>query len=519
MPASTESFWQHNKDRLITSALLFLLSYSLVRGILKAFNRRFWYDELCTWILAHQPNIATLWHALTRAADGHPPPYYLLEKFFSQLIPNDHIAFRLPSILAFCLMEWCLFVWLKKRHNSRIAIIAILLPFMTPLYLTYTVEARPYCIVAACLSLALVAYQRLPAARWAFLLGLSLFAAQSFHFYSIFMMSPFFAAEAVYSFKTRIFRWSVWAALSAGSLPLFVFWRELASVKSYYSPHFWIHPTFFGVLRIYGWIFGIPQGSLSTPSWLIAAALLLTAIVLVVSALFLLRALRASPNQLPFFHERVVIAGFLLLPITMFLATKITNGGLTDRYLLPVTLGLVLAAAAGLSLASRRVSLLLGAALCLAIAIQESGFWLSFYSDYQLGFAQPNSAQPLVAKADHSNLPVVIADGHDYLELDHYAVGSWKQRLMYLSDPDAAAALGRPDSTERELLVLRDFTPLRVFEYKKYRSTRSEVLVYSHPTSQNDPDWFVLWLMSDGWTLQRLATDGHDSVYLARPAR
>jgi hypothetical protein len=518
-PPATGSFWERNKERLLTIAVLFLLVYSVIRNILKAAIRPFWFDELCTWILARQPNISALWRALTRAADGNPPPFYLLESLFAKLIPSDHIAYRMPSILAFCLMEWCLFLWLKRRHDRLIAFVAILLPFMTTLYITYSVEARPYCLMAACLALALVAYQRVPALPWVFFLGFSLFAAQAFHFYSIFMMSPFFAAEAVYCLKTKNIRWPVWGALFAGVLPLIAFWKELSSIKSYYSQHFWIHPTFLGMLRIYGWIFGIPQGSPSTFSWPLAAGLLLTAIVLVVSALFLIRALRANPNQTPFFHERVLIAGYLLLPVTVFFAVKLSNGGLTDRYFLPVTLGLVLAAAAGLSYLSGKTVLLLGALLCLTIAIQESVFWISYYGDYQLGFIQPNSEEQLVARADHPKLPVVIADGHDYLELDHYATAQWKQRLVFLSDPAAAAAFGRPDTTERELLVLRDFTSLRVFDYDKFKPSRSEFLVYSHPTSQNDPDWFVLWLMSDGWTLQRLANDGHNSVYLATPAR
>jgi hypothetical protein len=516
---ATASFWDRHNKSICNSAVLLLLFYSVVRSILKAAIRPFWFDELCTWILARQPNIATLWHALTRAADGHPPAFYLLEKLSSKIVSNDHVAFRLPSIMAFCLMEWCLFVCLKKRYPLRIACIAVLLPFLTPLYLTYSVEARPYCIVAACLSLALVAYQRIPELTWMFVLGLSLFAAESFHFYSILMMSPFFAAETVYLFKTKVFRWPVWGAFFAGIVPLLAFWRELSSIKAYYSQHFWIHPSFYGVLRIYGWLFGIAQGSPNSFSWPMVAGLFLTAVFLIVSALFLIRALRAEPNKSPFFHEQVLVAGFLLLPITVFLAIKLTNGGLTDRYLLPVTLGLVLAAAAGLSLANRSTALLLGAALCLCIAIQESGFWLGFYGDYQLGFAQPVSALQLVARAGYPDLPVVIADGHDYLELEHYSNASWKQRILYLSNPDAAAAFGRPDSTERELLVLRDFTPLRVFEYERFKSSWPELLVYSHPTSQNDPDWFVLWLMSDGWTLQRVAYDGHNSVYLAKFAR
>lgn len=513
--SETGSFWQRNKERFLAGAVFFFIGYSIVRNVAKAAHRPFWFDELCTWILAHQPNLASLWKALTHAADSHPPPFYLVEKFFSHIISNDEIAFRMPSILGFSCVLWCLFIWLRRRHDSTVAFFACLIPFLTALYATYSTEARGYSLVAACLSIALVAYQHAPAVRWMLLLGFSLAAAEFFHFYSMFMMAPFFLAETVFFLKTKSFRWPVWGALACGLAPFIAFWPILAGIKGYYSEHPWMHPTIFGTLHAYSWILGISTGPTST---LLQQAIwfLLTTGAMGLGVLLLYRSFR---SQDPLFHESALIAGFLLSPIFLYAVVKITHGVLSARYLLPIMFGIVLTAGRGLSHLSRRSMILIGSLLCACIALQEAAFWISFYGNYQLGFIQPKPVQDLVAKAGHSDLPVVVSDGHDYLESDHYATEAWKQRLTFLADPSGAMAFGRTDFNDKELLSLRNFATLRVFEYAKFKNSHSQFLLYSNPTPENNPDWFVLRLLSDGWSLQKLATDGNGSVYLVRSSK
>src|SRR5215475_16094907 len=94
------SFWDRNKDVLVRAAMALLVGYALLRNVVRASVRQLWYDELCTWILTTLPDFSSVWKALLRAADSMPPGYYRLESLMSKLIPNQQIAFRLPSILA-----------------------------------------------------------------------------------------------------------------------------------------------------------------------------------------------------------------------------------------------------------------------------------------------------------------------------------------------------------------------------------------------------------------------------------
>ncbi len=113
-------------------------------------------------------------------------------------------------------------------------------------------------------------------------------------------------------------------------------------------------------------------------------------------------------------------------------------------------------------------------------------------------------------------MPLVLSDGHDYLETERYATPEWKQRLVFVEDYRGALAHGRSDYNDKQLLALRTLAPLRVIEYPTFKDRQSEFLLYSDPTDDNDPDWFVLRLLEDRWSLQKLVTDSHSTVYLVK---
>jgi hypothetical protein len=517
IPQPIESFWERNRERILGAAFLVLLIYSAVRSIFKASTRPLWFDELLTVIVSRQPDISSLWRALAHCADGQPPPFYLLQRLFDHLVSNEQIAFRLVSILGFCLMQWCLFVWLRKRHNVLIAFTVCLLPLMTTLFVDYSVEARPYALEIGFLAIALVAYQQASAKIWILVLSLSFIAAESSHYYALFFFGPFFIAEFIYFLKMRSLRIAVWIALCSGILPLIGFWPLLSHFKDCYGAHVWYATaTLVGTMKIYGWLFGISAGGPGAASWTSLVVLLLPAAILLSIGLLVYRSLKSKPQEQITFHLDVLTAGILLTPFVMLFATRLTHTGLIPRYLLPTILGVALGAGYGLSLLNKKFVPLIAALLLFCIAVQEVGFWFSYHEARQLGLGTQPYAAGLIQSAGHSELPVVVSEGHDYLELDHYAPRALAQRLVFIADPEAAVAYHRPDTNDRNLLILRDFAQLRVIEYARLKNSKPtfEFLLYSAPTPENDPDWFVGRLIDDGWTLERLKSDGRNSVYL-----
>lgn len=512
---SREAFTgKHDGARFATIAVLLLILYATIRSLLHAEHKPFWYDELCTWIVTRQPGISGIWNALIRAADSPAPGFYLIEKICSALVHDQNIAFRIPSILGFCGSVWFLFVWLKKRFGPLVAIAGAQVPFISALFLTYATEARPYALACACVAAALVCYQRGPSLRWMTLMGLSLASAECLHYYSIFATAPFMAAEALYTWKRKTVRWRVWAAVGSAILPLAAFWPLLVSLKTYYGQSFWSKPSLLQAWATYGWLLGIPAKTHAITSSSTLLNLFVAAGAIAFASLLLIRSLQPEARVRPAFEDGLLISMFLALPLVIYAATKLTHGGLTARYMLPVILGVVMATGYLLSRLRRRMVIFAGLALFSCLAVQEAAFWIGYYGSYQLGFAPPQSPERLIASVDHENLCVVISNPHQFLELAHYAGPHLKSRLVSVVDPTAARLYTGSDSSEKELLVLRKFAPLSVFEYPAFKKSHPTFLFYSDAAAENGSDWWLSRLALDSHSLRRLARDREGSVYL-----
>jgi hypothetical protein len=85
---------------------------------------------------------------------------------------------------------------------------------------------------------------------------MSLALAEAVHYLAVLAMVPFEIAEAVVLLRTRTFRWSVWSALIAGTVPLLLFWKLLAIFKAHFGPG--LYSRFFQfsfIPRVYGELF------------------------------------------------------------------------------------------------------------------------------------------------------------------------------------------------------------------------------------------------------------------------
>ena len=185
-------FMRLNTEKVAIGGLGTLIGYAGIRSLFSAASKPFWSDELITLCLARQPSLSSIWHALQSAVDVNPPPYYLLERFSGALALDEHLAYRLSSILAFCCVVLCIFLFVKKRSGSGCALLCAAIPLMSVLFDVYAVEARGYTLITAFVAIAVVSYQRIESTRvvGALLMGFSLVAAETIHYYAIFALAP-----------------------------------------------------------------------------------------------------------------------------------------------------------------------------------------------------------------------------------------------------------------------------------------------------------------------------------------
>jgi hypothetical protein len=344
--------------------------------------------------------------------------------------------------------------------------------------------------------------------QWVLLMGLSLAAAGAFQYYAVFALIPFAIAEGAFFLQTRRLRLGVWAALACGMLPVIAFWPLLSLLRKYYGAHYWANPTLTGLLSFFGWFLNLSS------FWGVA----ITAAASVgVVAIMVSECVRedSDPREVhDLFHEKVLVLGLLALPLAAFVAMKITHGGLTERYMLPAGLGVPLAAGCILPRFDRRLVALFRILLCFGLAAHEASFWR--HQRHHLGkvISPAQEVEELVNKAGRRDLPVVVSDAQDYFELMYYGSPAWVTRLVDVVDTSQATFYSGSDNADKQLLVLRSYIPLQVYEFHAFADKHPEFLLYSGGGMW---DWWPARLVDDGYVLRLVAIHENRRVYRVSP--
>jgi Dolichyl-phosphate-mannose-protein mannosyltransferase len=504
-----ESFLRGISDRFVYWALFAIAAYSLLRSITYALAKPFWFDEVLTYVVSREGKPAAIWAALKQGVDGNPPTFYILEHFAASLMPNEHLGYRLLSIIGFVGTLLLLFVFLRTRYGLQRALLCSSLLLITPLFTLYAEEARPYSLVAALIALAMVCYQRVPRVAWTVCLGASLVLAALLHYYTPLTLAPFFLAELAFSYFSRKIRFAVWLALALPLVPIAISWPRLMWMKHNWGPHFWAGAALSDVSAAYGNYFrvGSPWGMA-----ICGLAILIMLLPLLFRVSVPKTNVTSQRDQTPL-AECALIASFVALPLLGFTIAKVTHGPFVERYFLAAIFGIVATAAFVLQRASPKT--LFGAAILLSLAVssQEIGFWKSW-----VGRRTPASIiAPVASLADASpyrDLPIVVSDAGEYVELWHYAPPDLFKRVVTLPDPELAATYAGTDTVDRLVLALRIYGLSGIQDFPAFTAEHPRFLLYSNGSPF---DWWPTRLSHDGYQLQLIKPSSHSAVYLVGP--
>jgi Dolichyl-phosphate-mannose-protein mannosyltransferase len=482
-----------------------LVAYVILHGIVAALARPFWYDELFTLTVANQPTLHDMWYAVKAGFDSAPPGFYFVERMALGLPVKKELALRLPSILAFACVLLCVFVYTKKRSDELVGCLCASLLLSTLLFQVYSVEARAYSMVAACITFAIVCYHRLPGVMWAILLGLTLAIAESLHYYAIFAMVPFWVAEGAFLLTTRRFRWHVWLALVFGTLPLIAFWPLLMTYKVAYGPNTFARPIFSAVPGYYATFFLLSETSVGIALAVVAVA------GITWTVLRRDRRDRESPNDHSTLAEGALLATMVALPFIIFALVVPMHGILLNRYALPATIGVAVGLVSAVALAGRKAAAFFALFLLCIVGMRQSYSWL--HPDFHpfMPYFSASSAGELqrmkrvIEAAGHTDLPIVVSDCLLHSQFVYYFEPGLTKRLVYLADEQR-----EPGGASRTQLAFSKFFPLRVEDYSMFTAAHPEFLLYSEGI-----DWYLPILEREGAS-KKLVSDGYGRVYLIR---
>lgn len=489
-----------------------------------AMRKPMWNDELFTYFIAQAPTLSGIWAALLTGADQSPFPFYVLTRWSMSMFGVNEWALRLPEMVGVWAAGLCVFHLVAARSAAMHGFSAMTFLFITGANF-YSIEARPYGLVLAFASASWLCWQAATDGRIhrrLLLLGLfgSLAAAVCSHYYAVLVFIPLGIGEFVRSYDRRRIDWPVWFAMVCALLPLLAFLSLIERARTY-ATGFWALPSWKSIPDAYSVL-------------LMPAPLMLMLVLIFAGVVVQLqqgRSDRYGSRELPavagYDYEWVVGVTYVAFPIIAVVVAMLVTGAFVPRYALPAVLGV----SALVALTSAR--LLEGRALLGAIVLVLScgGFgllWARSYANTTEGALGPMHA--LVRSVPEVELPVVVADPHNFMMLSHYAPQDLVSRYVYLADPGQSLRYLGHNTMDRGILDLRPWFRMNIHEFEGYLHTQPRFLLYVHGGYLGGPwvngqvgpslNWIVSDLTESGWHLELKARRDNQLLFLVtRPER
>jgi hypothetical protein len=493
--------------RATKSLVVSILLCEVACLLIDARSKLFWNDELFTFHISGLQSFALLRKALQAGTDSMPVSYYMLVRLARTLSGGPQVTLRLPSIVGYGLTLLGVYAFARKRLPAAASLVAILLITLSP-FRTYAIEARSYALVVGFFAIAAVLWQRL-GETWLFtpLLALFLALAVSFHYYAVVALSAFGFAEIAWTILARRIRWGVWAAFCLATGPFLWGLPTLLGFRKVLGANFWARPGWNMALSTYGFY-------LKLPPMLVIVLIIFFAIVGGHTFLRMKRAPAEVPLD-PNFNlpEIILLGGFLLLPVLLFVLTKLTGGGYQPRYAWPAILGLALGSAYLIrTVWLQPYSTYLLAAMLIAFAARDGGeLWTLNKATAGSRWEDRRWDRLLEVCHREPNIPVVIGNPAAYIEAAYYAPPELRDRLVEVVDADLATRFTGTDTLDKANRLLAQMVPLHIENLAAFQAAQQRFLL----RSDGGFDWFTPYLVERGYRLKLLSQDSGISLYMA----
>jgi hypothetical protein len=436
-----------------------------------------WFDELLTYYVSKLAGPGEVWRALEQTADGNPPLLYVLTHWSHLLFGESTLATRLPSLVALLVASGAFYFWIAERAGRAYGVLGMALLWTSRVF-DYSYEARPYECLVALLAVTLMLWRRAVDRRDNRLpylagLGLLIACAMSSHYYAAFAFTGLAAGEVVRLARRRRPDWGVWAAGFAGGVTLLIYLPLIQAAREASLGGFWspVHET--DLVSFYVFFLYAPVG------WAFAS--------ICVYLLFTTRrnsGVPVAPGAVgsPFsLEERAVMWVLAFSPTVTAIAAMLTMQPYVVRYTLPAMLGLVWLIVMMVWHCSRGTERPAWTAAAIAAAL----FFCYHGNDT---FRRANEAPPSAGanrvfaaldQAEPLSGPVIVASPFNYFALWHRAPPRWKERLLYVTDPEVSRLMKECDTADVTLSRLAPWAGLSVVERTTFFEQNDRFLAVS----------------------------------------
>jgi 4-amino-4-deoxy-L-arabinose transferase-like glycosyltransferase len=447
-------------------------------------HKLFWNDEYLSYWTSQLPDFSAIWRSLREAPLPVDPPLY---HFATHLLCSLHVprelAVRLPSMIGFWLMLFSVFVFVRRRANTLVALFASSVILASPAQL-FAVEARPYGLFAGCVAFALLCWQtasmRETRRFWPLLgMGVGIGAALLSHYYAAISVSAIVGGEVVRLWTRRHVDRAMWLGLLAPFLTI-AFYVPLLPAASIYRGYAPSPVTITALLECYA---------------MAASPVLLPALILAIVWPFFRRHIAGGQEAALPVWEAAAALFLFIAPVAGFAVGRLYTHAYGGRYTLPFIIGSAVLLGWGFhrSVANRLVGYGLLISLGTAVFSIKTGV-VEFFQNAPSASAQITSLDPEAFRR-YPSLPIAVSRSEIFYGAQLYGNPLWKNRCVAVVDAEAVRA-GFRSFEAMAMVSLLEWTR------KQWVALPIEDL----PGFVQRNRQFLLW--SDGWLSSLLQKQG-----------
>lgn len=471
--------------------------------VLPAARRPLWYDELFTYYVSMSRNLEEFWGRILHV-DLNPPLNYLFVRASIFLFGDSPLAVRLPSMLAFLAASLSVLVIVRRKAGNLFALTAMVLTWSFG-FLRYATEARPYALILAFLSLAVLCWMSIrpdepvSAAHWG--LAGSIAGMLLSHCFAAFFVAPFVAGELVRGIRRKKFDSATWFAILGPMLLVVTYIPLLIRAQRILVPPAFL-PSLTRAITFY-------EAELISMGPLVLLPFLARPFVLMLLAILLLISRGSKFRPVLAAHELIFLWTAFLMPAVVMGYLSWVNSAFWPRYGIGIVVVLSIGVTCQLArLTNRNV---FAAGLIAVLTLMALG--VQAYPALS-SYRQPAAVPSTVYRQILPELPFVAASGLTFLEMDHREDNRFVKRLYYLTDTPSAIRYAHATIFEG-LPILARYFPVRgaVAPYHSFMATHDRFLVFATPGYPED--WLLDKLRDDRAEIRQVCqihTDYRDQM-------
>jgi hypothetical protein len=324
-------------DYFSMAAVLLVL---LVACLIISPKEMFWNDELYSWYLLSDPSFRNMWQAFGDKINNTPPLYFILGWIWAQVFSASELSLRLFSSLGIGVAFVLIWITLRRYYAFLPVAVALISVFCTSeLILQQNTEARMYGLFLATAALVFWMYdqlcrQEVLSNRLLILNFLVHAAFVNTHLHGLFFSGAILCAIVFRDILASDFRIKVYLTVVLGWLTLILYIPAFMVQSDAGRPRSWMPEPLLQDLTIL-----LPISNTFVH-------LLAIVVVVIIGLIPLAFSKKERPNPSPIswkedprIHLILFALAVLLVPVGVWLISKVSRPIFFDRYFMPTLIG------------------------------------------------------------------------------------------------------------------------------------------------------------------------------------